>query len=419
MSKPLIISITGTKGKTTTSRLISHVYQSLKRNTLLVDTDGHYLNGKQLSTVKDSMRLNGFGPTIAPGRYLYEIKDLPDPVAVLETSIGSSSLHGMAYKSHNVGVFTNLYNDHIGSTIKTQEELAERKARVVFGKIAWGGFAIFNADDSYVTNELKRISEAREITLLPIGINFSHYDIEKHLDRGGEAFTYRDFHIVKIRSGVEEKILDVRKIPWTFNGSYLPSIYNILCATAATYTEVIKGSVTIKNLVTAITSFEPREDGGRLVLKEKAGIKVLTDFAHETVSLQSLADLARSLANNRTIAVIRFARTKSTQKILEYSQSIADKYDLIIVYDKIDGIFEKPLENKNFKRYRDIGEVSQLAYDAIVEKRGSAVGVHRHLEEKDAVEKAFSLAMSGDIIVHMPNDHKRSMEYVKKNLERL
>lgn len=119
IKKPPIIAIGGTKGKTTIARLLSHLYTKSGHHTLLVDTDGHYVNGKMKGSLNDSMELYGLVPTNCPGRFLHKLKNKPNPIAILETAY-NCYLYGLGYSQHKYAIFTNVLKDHIGFHIKNR-----------------------------------------------------------------------------------------------------------------------------------------------------------------------------------------------------------------------------------------------------------------------------------------------------------
>jgi cyanophycin synthetase len=129
------ITITGTKGKTTVSSVLATVLQSVESKVLNVDTNGAYINGEMVMSKSDSQLIWDIVPTVAPGRFLYLLHDPAvkfdgqhhgnaEGVAVLEASLGSGTLSGLAYYGHDVGVFTNVFEDHLGSRpdLNTRED---------------------------------------------------------------------------------------------------------------------------------------------------------------------------------------------------------------------------------------------------------------------------------------------------------
>jgi cyanophycin synthetase len=216
-----IFSITGTKGKTSITRLLSYLLHALGENVLRVDSEGHLVNEVKQSTFGDSIHLFGnLAPTVCPGKYLITMKDFyPAFVAVMESSI-SCGQEGLGYKNHQIGIFTNVYRDHITGRPgrKNQKDLAKAK-NFVFQKIATNGFALFNADDNYVCSQLKTIPKEKNVTLLPVGINFSFFNLKKHLSGGGEIVTLENNFVVIKSEKETKKIININLVPWTFAGN--------------------------------------------------------------------------------------------------------------------------------------------------------------------------------------------------------
>ncbi len=415
--RPYIISIAGSKGKTTVTRLLAHTFLKRRRNTLHVDTDGHSYNGRQRSTMEGSKKLYGLVPTVSPGRYLRSLKGVRNGVAVIETAIGCANIYGgLGYRFHHIGIFTNVYEDHIGEGIKDRDQLAELKAKYIFRRIYPGGTAIFNADDPYVVDQLFRVPE--ECTLLPVGIDFSEFDIAKHLKKGGRAVTIKNDVIYTLRGDREFPWLDTKSIPWTFQANFVPSLYNLMFVMGAVFAE---NDFKMPNRIAdRIKSFK-LEGGGRLRLLEsnKTGIKVLVDYAHEKYSLRKVGQLASKLAEGKTIGIIRLAPDRTDKLLRDTGRYIANNFDVIIVYDKIDGVLRDEVQNVRTGQIRKTGEVSRIVYEAIKKAQSKKHEVHQDIVEADAIAHAFDIAKRGDIIVHIVNDdHKRSESMIKKKLGR-
>jgi len=367
------------------------------------------------------LQLFSLVPTISPGRYLYALKDKKDAVAVLETAIGSANVYGgLGYRWHNIGVFTNVFEDHIGERIKNRTHLAEYKGRYIFSRVAPEGTAIFNADDKYVCSQLWRVPKDKNIKLLPVGLKFSQFDVKKHLAQGGSAVTLEDNKVVVLKGKKKTEILDGAEVPWTFGGHFTPSLFNLMFVTAVVYAH--NSESVPDNAVRAIKSYKLAKGGGRLSLWEntRTGIKALLDFAHEKYSLKEVSILAKKLADNKTIGVIRLAPDRTDKLIQETGKFLANKFDVTIIYDKIDGVNVKEHKNLRTGEIRRTGEVSRLLFDAMREASNSTHKVMRVVEEKDAVAKAFSLVERGDMVVHIVNDdHDNSLALVRKHLGKL
>lgn len=413
-----IITVTGTKGKTTTVAVIADILRSFEKNVLKVDTTGHFINGQRRSTLDDSKKTWHLVPSVAPGRYLYEFLINPelqeDGVAVLEASLGSSSVRGMAYAYHNVGVFLNVFEDHIGSSsrIQSKDDIAKAKS-FVFSKLYAGGYAVFNADDEYVVKTLSEVPQERlePIHLIPCGITFEKFDIAKHLSKGGVAITLNKEHQVVLRNAQGDTVLaDLKAIPWTFNGTFVPSVWNIISAIGALY-GYFKGELPV-GFKEAVEAVRLDRYGGRLTMLENDNnVKILADYAHEKVSLALVGELARTQTadNGRVIGVVRLAHDRSDELMRETGAAIAGSYDRFIVYDKIDGHFRPA---KNAARFPQIvGRTSEIFADAI---RQINPNTERILREDQAIARAAEIAQPGDVVVVIVNDDiERSIGFIK------
>ncbi len=413
-----IIAITGTKGKTTTTYMVAEVLQALGHNVLRVDTTGHYLNGEQKSTLSESKRLWGLVPTIAPGRYLWEFQARPEMrqngVAVLESSLGCSTISGMAYRVHKVGVFLNVFEDHLGSSerLKVQADIAEAKD-FVFSRLERDGWAVFNADDPLVVSRLTVVPDHLQINLLACGLDFKHFDLDGHLQSGGEALSVVEGAVVLLSKSGSQVLVDLKRIPWTFDAKFKPSVWNILLAVASVYA-LHEGKWSPK-ISRAFEAVRLDQYGGRLTLLQAAnGAVVLADYAHEKISLTEVAKLARGLTkqNGQVIGVLRLAVDRTDELIRETGQAIAGLYDTCIIFDKIDGYLRQPKQLRSKRFTERVGYVSQVFADAISETNPK---VERILREDKAIQRAAELAGPNDVVVYIVNDDvKRSIDFARE-----
>ena len=404
-----LISITGTKGKTTITRALSYIIKNSGENTLRVDTDGHYINERQKSTLQDSRNLFTKAPTVCAGKYLITMKKyFPNFTAILESSIGSNGINGLGYSFHNIGIFTNVFEDHLGlGKLKTKTDLANSKS-FIFKRIGDNGFAVFNADDKYVCSQLKKISTKRKITLLPVGINLKYFNEKKHLLNGGELITLENNFIVIKSKNRTKRIIDVTEINWTFNGFFLPSLYNLMFIIGGIYSFNNK-RITKQNLL-SIKKYRLEKNGGRLtLLQNKKNIKILVDYAHEKYSLREVAKLGGKLKKNSTghiLGIVRLAPDRTNDVIFETGAFISNHFDDIIVYDKIDGVNRDRFVGKNCNFTREIGEVSKIFTEGILKNKNKGL-VENILVEENAIKRASQISKSGDVIIVIcGDDHK-------------
>lgn len=418
-----IISVTGTKGKTTTVAVIADVLQRLSKNVLKVDTTGHFINGERRSTLDDSKRTWQLVPSVCPGRFLWEFHAQPElrenGVAVLECSLGSSAMSGLGYRYHDVGVFLNVFEDHIGSSdrIQSKEDIAKAKSFIFSRLVHDGGYAVFNADDELVVKTLSLLpKDAINTQLVPCGLTFEAFDIESHLQRGGVALTLNDQKQIVLKTASDETVLaDLKAIPWTFDGAFGPSVWNMLSAVGALY-GYFKGQLPTE-FREAVEAVRLDRYGGRLtLLKNENDVTVLADYAHEKISLGLVADLARTQVGDggQVIGVVRLAHDRTDDLMVDTGKTIAGKYDQFVVYDKIDDYWRKP--KARVSRFKEIaGRTSQILTDAIKEVNPR---VERIVREDEAIARAAEIAQPGDVVVVIVNDNiERSIEFIRESFK--
>lgn len=414
------IAVTGTKGKTTVVNLIAQFFVSAKAYdaVLHVNTTGHFLNGRRKSTLDDSVALTGLVPTVAPGRYLYDLpkgKSNNNYLAVLECALGCSSVSGMGYSRHEVGIFLNVFEDHLGSSerLKTRRDIFKAKS-FVFERIQENGWSVLNVDDRYVMSALNYIKQSpRQYKVILFGLR-PHEEVQE-LYPETLYVTVEDGWVVYYNNlGKKRRIVDSKKVVWTFRGLYTPSLYNLMA--------IVSGIVATRNgqiysdFSKRLADLRLPEDGGRLTLFEsKSGALVIADYAHEKKSLVEIANLAHKLKQPKgnVIGVVRLAYDRTDKLIHETGKAISTAYDHLIVYDKIDGYWRKPRPVKGLKFTQEVGKISEKLASAIRTKNTS---VKRILREDLAIQEAANFAKKGDVVVCIVNDDiKRSISFIKKS----
>jgi UDP-N-acetylmuramyl tripeptide synthase len=411
------ITVTGTKGKTTVVNFLAQIllYSKKFESVLHVNTTGHFVNGKRKSTLQDSSDVWGVVPSVSPGRYLYELLKSKDNqqhrIAVLEASLGSSSSPGLGYAWHDVGIFLNVFEDHIGSSdrIKDKRDILKAKSFIV-KRILRDGYAVLNYDDELVMEAYDMIDKDKQINTIFFGRGAVPEKI------AGAYITILDGWVVykSAKSSTFRKIIKCVDISWTMQGTFVPSLYNLM-AVIAGVTAINRGVIPgyLKEAL-QITKFP--EDSGRLSLfKNKDNVTIIADYAHEKVSLSEIATLARQLTHDhgRVIGVVRLAYDRTYELIADTAKHIAPVYDEFIVYDKIDGFWKKakPIQGKKF--IQENGKISKIFSDELLKYNTL---VTRIVREDEAIEAASRLAKKGDVVIVIVNDDiKRSVSFIKKS----
>ncbi len=275
-----IVAVTGTNGKTTTSRLIAHILRTAGRRVGLSSSAGVVMDGEMVLE----------GDYTGPSGARRVLTDPTIDIAVLETARGGILLRGIGYESNDVSVFTNVSADHLGlQGIDTVESLAEVKATVL--RITKpSGFAILNADDPRV----RGVASTLRSSLFWITRDADNPTVISHIAAGGRALRLVDGVVIQA-NGIDDEgspLVAVEEIPITFGGRAGHMIENALSAAAASLALGVDAATVRQGL----TTFQPtaESNSGRLNVYEVDGVTVIVDYAHNEAGLAQLLSLGSS-----------------------------------------------------------------------------------------------------------------------------
>ena len=375
-----IVAITGTNGKSTTTRLLAHIAESAGLRTGMTNSDGIYLRGELV----EAGDWTGFG---GAGRVLSEANlDL----AVLETARGGILLRGIGYSANDVAVVTNVSADHLGlQGIDTLDELADVKAAVV--RITRrSGWVVLNAADPLVW-AMRRQTKAR---WYPFSLDPTAPQVEDALDRGGRAAVLQRGWLVLLASGrPPRRVARVVDVPVTFAGL---SVYNVANALAASAAADALG-IGIEQIAEGLRTFaqDSAANPGRLNLFERRGVLALIDFAHNEAGLAGLVEVCRSLSHapgRRAGGKVRLAVGTAgdrTDEILHNLGVLAGGADDVVITEK-----------RHYLRGRDLEEMNAILRAGIAEAgyRGEVEAIET---ERGALETLLGRSRSGDVVAVM------------------
>jgi cyanophycin synthetase len=376
-SRVPIVAVTGTNGKTTTSRMIAHIMKTAGRKVGMTTTDGIYVDGTQIAAGDMS------GPTSAQ----MVLKNPAIDYAVLETARGGILRSGLGFDRCDVAVVTNVSSDHLGlKGINTLSELARVK-EVVPQSVLPNGASVLNADNPY-TVEMARIARGE---LIFFSMDEENPVIRDHLRERGKAVVLRPTRhgemITLIEHRRDTSLLLAEEIPATMEGRIRVNIQNAMAAAAATFAQDVQLEYIRNALRTFTSTFY--QSPGRFNLLEIDGRKVLLDYCHNVAGLESMADFVKRMGADRTIAMIALPGDRSDADISAFGRLAASTFDEIVIR-----------EDAN-PRGRKRGEVAGLLVEAIQSdgQNGSAVEVV--LNELDAARAAIARAQRNDLVILM------------------
>ncbi|MGE3797440.1 MAG: Mur ligase family protein, partial [Thermomicrobiales bacterium] len=334
----LTIGVTGTNGKTTTTRLIAHLFSHAGRHVGWSCSSGVYIDGSQVLS----------GDYSGPQGAQRVLEDPVVEVAVVELARGGILLKGIACQSLDVSVFTNISTDHLDlQGIRTIRGLARAKS-VVSRITRAGGFAVVNADDPLVMESTEGIVAERVL----ISRNSQNPVLGQHLAGGGKALVYEADALIWHDGIGEERLAQVVDVPMTYGGAAGFMVENALAGAAA----ALMAGLSLLEVRRGLATFDNSSDmnPGRLNVFEVDGTTVVLDFAHNEVGLQVLLDFARSLKGEagEIFSVVGTAGDRTDESIRELGRIAALSSDHIIAKD-----------TKKYLRGREAADLLKLYAD--------------------------------------------------------
>ena len=393
-----IIAIAGTKGKTTCVRALHYAINAVHDEAVLgVDTHRIMLGGDPLMSKEDFTDLFGLGTAVAPGKALLALRGQKKPIAVLEASVGVHD-KGLAYFSHEIGIFTNVFDDHIKQEgkITSRRELANAKASFILHKIAASGTAIYNADNDMIAEQLCQIPSDDVIRVA--------CTLGKSRDFEADYIaTIQDNKIVILSDGRESMSVDIETMPWLYQGKHQPSLYNGMFILSALWRFYKDEPAQLQRAINALTGYIPDLNGARMVIREAAnGTKVIIDFAHERESLKQIAEFARNSipADGRVIGVLRMNNARGDDHIKRSADYFVGFYDKLFIYD---------MASKDGDKGRKVGDVPNIIAESA---RANNVPVEVITDHREALNAARQEALEGDAVVYIVHNHLNALAVV-------
>ncbi len=314
-----IVAITGTNGKSTTTRLTAHIASQAGMNVGMTNSDGIYVRGELI----ESGDWTGFG---GAERVLAEHGlDL----AVLETARGGILLRGIGYGANDVSVVTNVSADHLGlQGIDTLDEMAEVKGTIV--RITKrDGWAVLSADDDRAW-AMQRRTRAH---IYAFSMEPRSGRVERVLDEGGRAAVLdRDVLVLRAAGRRPRRLAPADELPVTAAGLARYNVANALAASAACDALGMSAAQIRRGL----RSFgrDAAANPGRLNMFERRGTFVIIDFAHNEAGLTGLMDVARAVAGRHRVRLAVGTAGDRTDEILNGLGVLAASADDLVIAEK-------------------------------------------------------------------------------------
>lgn len=369
-----IVSVTGTNGKTTITRMIGHILGSTGKIVGMTTTDGIHVNNQMI--VK--------GDTTGPRSARAVLADPAVEIAVLETARGGIVRAGLGYDWSDISVISNIRFDHIGQDgIESLDDLVFIKS-LVAERVRAGGTLILNADDERLAQlmEIPRINKV-EKKVVYFSMHPLHVVIRRHLDSGGTAFLLNNGWMVEARGPRETRILRAADIPITFNGAANFQIANALAAVAACRAYGMESEL----IARALRNFHPASNNpGRAGLYEVTSGYVLVDYGHNPDAFEAVCRMAAGWRGCRVTGVIGVPGDRDDEVVRQAGRAAATGFHKLVIKEDRD------------LRGRRPGEIARLLLDAVREE-SPGLECQIVLDEAEALRTALRELQPGEVIV--------------------
>ena len=380
-----IIAVTGTNGKTTTTRLIAHMAKMNGCRVGYTTSDGVYIQNRLLMA----------GDCTGPSSSEFVLKDPTVNFAVLECARGGLLRAGLGFTKCDVGIVTNVSADHLGlKGIHTIEQLAKVKG-VIPETVMPGGYAILNADDDLVY-EMRRTVQSN-VALFSMDENNPRI---KALQRiGGITAIYENGYVTICRGEWKMRVMRAADIPLTYGGKAVFMIQNILPAILAANVQ----GISIEDMKAALETFIPSaaQTPGRLNVFKFNNFTILLDYAHNPAGMRALQKFTDALEATIKIGIIAGIGDRRLEDNNEMGSIAAEMFDEIIIRQ------DKQLRGKTEE------ELIKMLHDGIKMKDPLKKTIIIP-SEKEAITYAIKNAVNGSLIVLCSDVIPDALDLVKK-----
>lgn len=383
-----VISITGTNGKTTTSRMLAHILKTAGHTVGMTSTDGVYIDG----------RLSVKGDMTGPASAHIVLRDPTIDMAVLETARGGLLRAGLGYRRCDVSACLNVSSDHLGlKGIETLEQLAELKRIPI--EVA-RNTAVLNADDELC---LKMADYTQAEHVCYVTMNPAHALVKEHIRAGGRAVVLEQGiggdMITLYDNSTHYQLLWTHLIPATMDGKATHNVQNAMFAAALTFSI----GKSLEDIRHGLQTFDSTifQAPGRMNVFDEHPFRVILDYGHNAAAIASISQLVSRLeVGGKRICVLAAPGDRRDEDIRAIADEAAGHYDRYIC---------KADDNRRGRKPDEVPEMlRQQLIDSGVRKRQISVVPG----EVDAVQAALDLASRGDLVVIFGDNIERCWKQV-------
>ncbi|NNF16620.1 MAG: cyanophycin synthetase [Gammaproteobacteria bacterium] len=383
-----IAAITGTNGKTTTSRMLAHILKLSGHTVGLTSTDGVYIDGK----------LSVQGDMTGPISAQMVLRDPAVDAAVMESARGGLLRGGLGYSECNVAACLNVSADHLGIRgINTLEQLAEiKRVPIEIAKDA----AVLNADDPLC---LKMADYTDASKLCYVTLNASHPLVKQHIKAGAQAFVLEqgmNGHMITIYDGDQHiPLLWTHLIPATVEGKAMHNVQNAMVAAALAYNMDINLDNIRQGLRTFDTTFY--QAPGRTNIYDEHAFKVILDYAHNPAAVKAICNLVDQFEiKGRRLVVLAAPGDRRDEDIEQIATLAAPHFDHFIC------------RRDDNLRGRDRDEVPLMLKRALLAAGVGEDRIEMVPDEQEANQHALSIAAPDDLVLILGDNIQRTWKQI-------
>ncbi len=311
-----ILAISGSNGKTTTTRLVSHMLKTDGKSVGFTTSDGIYINNEMVDE----------GDTTGPISAQVVLSDKRVEIAVLESARGGIVRAGLGFDTCDLAIVTNVQDDHLGiSDIETMDQLAQVK-NVIVDSVKNGGCAILNAENTYT----RKMGANAISDVAWFCINSENTFIKEAIQKGKTVAYVENEKIIVHQNNEKKEIAFLHEVPITFNGTLGFMIENVLAATLAASIYGLKTEIISEALKTFYPS--PEQTPGRMNIFEINGNQLLVDFAHNPDGFAGIRDFLTNVKSDFKIGIIVGTGDRKDEDTIELGRISAQMFDLTLIH---------------------------------------------------------------------------------------
>ncbi len=370
--------VTGTNGKTTTTRMAMSILRAAKISHAGTSSDGVVVNGEDVEK----------GDWTGPGAARLALRHTEVDMAILETARGGLLRRGLVLEGCDAAVITNIANDHLGDYgVLSLTDMAEAKG-ICCRAVRPNGRRVLNANDPH----LRALGETPGAPIVWFSMEPNAH-IEQHLRAGGTAWTQKDGAMVCHEGPKSTHVLPISSIPACHGGRAKHNIENALAAAALTHAL----GISVDHIAAGLSGFgaNASDNPGRCDLLELHGVRFLLDFGHNPHGLRAILQMARGLFDDGPVGRICITLGQAGDRSNDDLQGLVDAVHETgperIMLREVPG----------YERGRPPREVPDFLTQSLIDHGHPPASLSIHSNEVDAMKAALQWAQPGDFIVHL------------------